>query len=161
MQTNWETEIAQLLTELLSAQDELFAILAKKQSLLRVADHAGLAAMLPQEELLIERMKNCADKRESLLAKAKQEGMPSESISTLSKSLPGSKNGDLQERISQANTRTRLLKNQSITNWIVIQRTIIHLSQMLEIIATGGRLQPTYGEGASINNSGCLVDKAA
>jgi flagellar biosynthesis/type III secretory pathway chaperone len=161
MQTNWETEIAQLLTELLSAQDELFAILAKKQTLLRSADHAGLAAMLPQEELLIERMTTCAQKREALLAKAKQEGLPSKDIGTLTKALPNSKNHDFSERISQANTRTRLLRNQSLSNWIAIQRTIIHLSQMLEIIATGGRLQPTYGEREPMNSSGSLVDRAA
>ena len=101
------------------------------------------------------------DEREDLLARAKKEGLPSESISALSKALPPEKTGDLPERIAQANARMRLLQNQSITNWIVIQRTLIHLSQMLEIIATGGRLQPTYGEGEPVNASGSLVDRAA
>ena len=161
MQTTWETEVAGLLTELMAAQDELFAVLAKKRTMLIESDHAGLTAMLPQEELLLEKMKACATKREELLVRAKKEGMPSQSIASLSKALPTTKKGDLQERIVQANARTRLLQNQSITNWIVIQRTLIHLSQMLEIIATGGRLQPTYGEGELVNATGSLVDHAA
>jgi hypothetical protein len=161
MQTTWETEVAGLLTELVAAQDELFDILAKKRSMLQTTDHVGLTAMLPQEEQLLEKMKACAAKREELLVRARKEGMPSQNISSLSNALQSSQKGDLQERIKQANTRTRLLQNQSITNWIVIQRTLIHLSQMLEIIATGGRLQPTYGVGEPVNSSGSLVDRAA
>jgi hypothetical protein len=161
MHTNWETEVAQLLTELSAAQDELFAVLGKKRTLLKGADHVGLAALLPEEEQLLEKMKACASKREQLLARARQEGMPSQSISALSNALPTAKNSDLPARIADANSRTRLLHNESITNWIVIQRTLIHLSQMLEIIATGGRLEPTYGKGELVNATGSLVDRAA
>jgi hypothetical protein len=117
--------------------------------------------MLPQEEQLVAKMQACAARREELLLRAKKEGLPSNNISSLSKALPADQQGDLHERIAQANSQTRLLRNQSITNWIVIQRTLIHLSQMLEIIATGGRLQPTYGEGEPVNASGSLVDRAA
>jgi len=159
MQTTWETEIARLLTELSAAQDELFDILAEKRELLVARNHAGLTALLPREEELLARMKACATMREELLVRAKKEGMPSRSIASLSGALPNK--GDLPQRIEQANARTRLLQNQSLTNWIVIQRTLIHLSQMLEIIATGGRLQPTYGEGEPVNASGSLVDRAA
>jgi hypothetical protein len=161
MQTIWETEVAQLLTELSAAQDELFAILAKKRTMLIESDHSGLATLIPQEEQLIAKMQACAAKREDLLLRAKQEGLPSKSITALSKALSPEKKGDLQERIQQSNDRMRLLQNQSLTNWIVIQRTLIHLSQMLEIIATGGRLQPTYGEEESTKASGSLVDRAA
>ncbi|MCC6123434.1 MAG: flagellar export chaperone FlgN [Pirellulales bacterium] len=150
-----------MLTELSDSQDELFAILAKKRSMLLASDHAGLTSLFPAEERLLEKMKACATKRETLLIRARKEGMPSQSIASLSNALPASRRGDLPERIVQANARTRLLQNQSITNWIVIQRTLIHLSQMLEIIATGGRLQPTYGEGEPVNASGSLVDRAA
>lgn len=161
MQTNWETEVAQLLTELVAAQDDLFALLSKKRSLLMAADHLGLSAMLPEEEQLLEKMKDCASKREQLLARAAQEGMPSQSISALSNALPTASKHNLPARIAEANARTRLLHNESITNWIVIQRTMVHLSQMLEIIATGGRLQPTYGKGELVNATGSMLDRAA
>jgi hypothetical protein len=161
MQTTWETEIAQLLTDLLAAQDELCEILAKKRTLLMGSDHRALTDMLPQEEQLLAKMQACATRREQLLTRARKEGLPSNNISALSNALPAAQQGDLPERIAQTNDRTRLLRNQSLTNWIVIQRTLIHLSQMLEIIATGGRLQPTYGSGEPVNSSGSLVDRAA
>lgn len=161
MQTIWETEVAQLLTDLSAAQDELFAILARKRTMLIESDHSGLATLLPEEEQLIAKMQSCASRREDLLSRAKKEGLPSKSIAALSKALPPEKKGDLQDRIWQSNDRMRLLQNQSLTNWIVIQRTLIHLSQMLEIIATGGRLQPTYGEEEPVNSNGSLMDRAA
>ena len=61
----------------------------------------------------------------------------------------------------EATARMRLLQHHSLTNWVLVQRTLIHLSQMLEIIATGGRLKPTYGKDDSVNSGGFLVDQAA
>ena len=42
----------------------------------------------------------------------------------------------------------------------LVQRALIHLSQMLEIIATGGQMQPTYEKKDSVEASGALVDRA-
>jgi hypothetical protein len=55
----------------------------------------------------------------------------------------------------------RLLQHQSLTNWVLAQRAVLHVSQLLEIIATGGRLQPTYGDGDTLHNRGSLVDQEA
>jgi len=79
----------------------------------------------------------------------------------LAKSLPDEQRHSLDEQVHRAQKQARLLRHHSLANWVVIQRTVIHLSQMLEIIATGGRLQPTYGEGEPVNASGGLVDRAA
>jgi hypothetical protein len=55
----------------------------------------------------------------------------------------------------------RLLQHQSLTNWVVAQRTVLHLSQMIEIIATGGKLKPTYGKSDAALARGALVDREA
>jgi hypothetical protein len=55
----------------------------------------------------------------------------------------------------------RLLQHQSLANWVLAQRVMLHLSQLLEIFATGGRLQPTYGRGEMPTSSGALVDREA
>jgi hypothetical protein len=39
--------------------------------------------------------------------------------------------------------------------------SLLHLSQMIEIIATGGRPKPTYEKGPGSNSGGALVDRAA
>ncbi len=161
MQTTWENEIAQLLTDLLAVQDDLFANLAKKRELLIASDIAGLTAVAADEEQLAARLQECVTRREQMLARAGQEGLPDRSVLALAEALPKDRRGDLPDRLAQAGSRARILQHQSFTNWLVVQRNLIHLSQMLEIIATGGRLQPTYGEGQPVNANGALVDRAA
>ena len=161
MQTTWENEVARLLNDLLAVQDDLFVNLAKKKGLLIASDMAGLAAIAPEEEQLIVRLQECVERREQLLLKAAQEGLPAHSIQALAQALPAERRGELPDRLAQASSRARLLQHQSFTNWLVVQRSLIHLSQMLEIIATGGRLQPTYGEGEPVNANGSIVDRAA
>ena len=161
METSWEFELAALLTDLLAVQDELLGILTKKRELLVAADLAGLADIGRQEEKLIASLQECLRRREQLLGRAGQEGLPSKSIRALSQVLPQAERGRMGKRVELARSRARLLKHHSLTNWVVIQRTLIHLSQMLEIIATGGQLRPTYGEGEVVNASGGLVDRAA
>ena len=146
MQTRWENEVARLLNDVLAVQDDLFVNLAKKRELLIASDVAGLAAIAPEEEQLIARLQECVKRREQLLSNAAQEGLPTNSIQALTDALPPELRGELPDRLAQASSRARLLQHQSFTNWLVVQRSLIHLSQMLEIIATGGRLQPTYGE---------------
>ncbi|OHB65928.1 MAG: hypothetical protein A2V70_03040 [Planctomycetes bacterium RBG_13_63_9] len=161
MKTSWESELADLLTDLLAVQDELLGILTRKRELLRAADVEGLAAVGRQEEELIRALQECLLRREELLARAGREGLPSASIKTLTRALPKTQREPLCDQVRLASSRARLLQHQSLTNWVVVQRTLIHLSQMLEIIATGGRLQPTYGKGESAGASGALVDRAA
>ena len=160
METSWESELASLLTDLLAVQDELLATLSRKRELLVEADTDGLAAVGHQEQQLIGSLQQCLQRREQLLARADREGLPSASIGALSRALPQDQRGQLEERVRLAGSRARLLKHHSFTNWVLTQRTLIHLSQMLEIIATGGRLQPTYGEGQPADASGAMVDRA-
>ena len=161
METSWESELAELLGDLLAVQDELLGTLNRKRELLVEADTDGLAAVNAQEERLVGSLQDCMKRREELLARAKGEGLPSTSIRALAAALPKAQRGPVNERVREAGSRARLLKHQSLTNWVVVQRTLIHLSQLLEIIATGGRLQPTYGEGEPVHASGGLVDRAA
>jgi hypothetical protein len=161
METSWEPELAQLLNDLLGVQGELLAMLCRKRELLVAADTAGLAALGLQEEQLIGRLQECVRRREQLLARAAQEGLPSGSLQELSGALPKAHRDRLDGDLRSATARARLLQHHSLTNWVLVQRTLIHLSQMLEIIATGGRLQPTYGAGALVGAAGALVDRAA
>ncbi len=161
METSWESELAELLGGLSAVQDELLGTLTRKRELLAAADIEGLAAVNAQEERLVASLQDCMLRRRNLLARAKGEGLPSTSIRALAAALPKSQRSAVNRQVQEASSRARLLKHESLTNWVVVQRTLIHLSQLLEIIATGGRLQPTYGEGKPVHASGGLVDKAA
>jgi hypothetical protein len=161
MDTAWESELAELLSDLLAAQDELIDVLTKKRRLLVKLDTQGLAAIGQQEQDLIERLEQCLRRREDLLGRAAAEGLPSNTIRSLTAALPRQQRGELGNQVKLANARSRLLQHHSLVNWVLVQRSLLHLAQMLEIIATGGRMQPTYDKGHSVPANGALVDREA
>lgn len=161
MQTAWESEIAGFLADLTAVQDQTLDTLRRKRSLLVNLDTAALAAMAPEEQRLLDQLQQCLVRREQLLARASQEGLPAANIRSLASALPARGGDPLQTPMRQAASRMGLLQHESLTNWVLVQRTLLHLSQLLEIIATGGRLQPTYGRGEPAPASGAFVDRAA
>ncbi len=159
--TAWESELAGFMTDLSSVQNETLEVLTRKRECLANIDAEGLAELAGREEELMNRLQECLRRRAELLEKADHEGLPATSIGALAKALPSGQRGELGEQVKQANGRTRLLRHQSLTNWVLVQRTLLHLSQMLEIIATGGKKRSTYSKDESPETGGALVDRVA
>lgn len=159
--TAWESELADFMNDLSSVQNETLEVLARKRECLASIDAEGLAALAGREEELMNRLQDCLRRRAELLEKADQQGLPANSIGALAKALPSGRRGGLGGQVKQANGRTRLLRHQSLTNWVLVQRTLLHLSQMLEIIATGGKKRPTYSKEDTPDTGGALVDRVA
>lgn len=153
-------ELAAYLTDLSAVQDDLLATLAAKRTALLAADAAGLAEVNAREALLADRLRECHLRRERMLERPGRDGAASDSIRTLAAGLPAPARLRIVPRLDAAEHRTRLLQQECLTNWVVVQRTLLHLSQMLEIIATGGRQRPTYGTGDCVHTHGVLVDHA-
>jgi len=158
---DWETEIAALLDELSSVQDELLAVLALKREQLVAGDLSTLAETQVREVQLALRLQHCQERRADILAAARKAGLTGDSLGKLASAASERNRGKLGERVRAASARMRLLRNESITNWVLAQRALLHVSQLGEIIATGGRLQPTYGEGESVHSRGSLVNHEA
>ncbi|MEX2185515.1 MAG: flagellar export chaperone FlgN [Pirellulales bacterium] len=156
----WDTELAEMLGELSATQDELLAVLGEKRRRIATGATDGLDQIQLREQRVLERLEQCHQRRSALLEQAGAAGLPNDSIRSLAASLPDDQRGDLGDRVKTATTRMNLLRHQSLANWVLAQRALVHLSQMIEIIATGGRLQPTYGEGASSMATGNLIDQA-
>ncbi len=156
----WESELAELLERLAATQQQLLGLLSQKHDLLMKRDHSGLAALVPQEENLCAELQACHDLRQQLLDRAAEKGLPADSIQSLTQALPAEEAQSLKKPLQKTTRQSQLLRHQSIAQWVVVQRTVLHLSHMLEIIATGGQLQPTYGKGGSVDNSGSLMDRA-
>ncbi len=161
METGWDSRLAKFLTDLLSVQDETLEVLGRKREALVAADAEELATLSQQEEKLIEKLQQCLQTRQAMLERAAAEGLPSDSLRSLTHALPRDRREGLPSQLKAVSARSRLLQHRGITNWVLAQRTLIHLSQMLEILATGGRLRPTYDKGGSTAASGGLVDRAA
>ena len=94
-------------------------------------------------------------------AAARKAGLAGDSLGKLASATNKDSRGKLGEQVKAASSRMQLLRNESITNWVLAQRALLHVSQLVEIIATGGRLQPTYGEGESVHSRGSLVNHEA
>ena len=155
-----ESGIAALLSRLSTAQEQLLALLSKKRELLQSRNHQALQELASEEAELSDELKACHDERTQLLAQAAEQGLPGDSIRSLAAALPGEARSALKKPIESAIERSKLLQHESLTQWVVVQRSLLHLSQMLEIIATGGRPRPTYEKGRSVESSGALIDRA-
>ncbi|MHB8903086.1 MAG: flagellar export chaperone FlgN [Thermoguttaceae bacterium] len=157
----WESQLADFMTDLAAIQVETLEVLTQKRECLAKINTEGLAAVGSREQQLIDRLQACLQRRTELLELAESQGRPGSSIEALAKSLPLDQRGNLEKQVRQASSRTRLLRHHSLTNWVLAQRTLLHLSQMLEIIATGGRKRPTYSKELPADCGGSLVDRVA
>ena len=154
-----EQGLVELLGDLTTIQDEMLDVLSNKQSKIVAGDVDALAALQLREENLCGRLQACHDRRAELLQSASESGLPSDSIQELSSALPDSDQGKIHKRAKETSSRMRLIQHQCLSNWVLAQRSLLHISQMLEIIATGGQIQPTYGKGESLHGRGSLVDQ--
>lgn len=161
MKTNWETELASFMNDLLAVQSETIDMLTRRRQMLAEANADGLLGLGHDEQELIDRLQGCLVRRQELLDQAGKEGLATKDIRSLANSLPREQRGDAKLRIAEINARTRLLKKQTLVNWVVTQRVLIHLSQMLEIIATRGRGKPTYEKDSQAATGGFLVNQEA
>jgi hypothetical protein len=161
MSDNWESDIAALLAELAEVQTALLSTLGEKRQLIAARDQAALAAMAGREQELLRRLQACQERRQLLLGRANADGLPSDSIQSLSASLSTESRQRMQASIDESRNRTKLLEHHSLANWVLVQRSLLHLSQLIEIIATGGQMKPTYGKGSDRVAGGALVDRAA
>jgi len=158
---DFEAEITGLLDDLTSVQSELLEVLAQKRNALTTADMPALTSLQPREVELSDRLVACQERRTALLAEAKREGRPSENVARLANSTIGGKTSKLGTQVKETAARMRILQHQSLANWVLAQRSLLHVSQLLEIIATGGQMRPTYGDRESVHACGSLVNQEA
>jgi flagellar biosynthesis/type III secretory pathway chaperone len=142
---DWEHDLTQLLDDLLQTQQAMLELLERKRSAMVRRDLSQIRELQPQEEQLCERLQACQDRRNELLAAARQAQLPDGNLEQLSRGVPLQQADEVQSKLSNASSRAMLLKHQSFTNWIIAQRNLLHISQLLENITTGGRPLPTYG----------------
>jgi hypothetical protein len=157
---SWESQLAALLQRLSTAQRELLSLLATKRKLIVERNHQALASLAAREQQLGEELQACHAERERMLAAADAEGLPHDSLAELSDALPGAAARRLGDSVAEARKQAHLIRHECLTQWVAVQRTVLHLSQLLEIIATGGRQQPTYGKDRAVQRGGALIDQA-
>ena len=121
-----ESALADLLSELSAIQSDLLAVLADKRHRLLTSDTAAMEALREREEKLIARLQACQDRRLALLAQAADEGLPSRDLQSVAAALPAPQRSNLAPQMRDAAARMRLLQHHSLTNWVLVQRTLSH-----------------------------------
>lgn len=157
-----EAAIAELLNDLSAVQDDLIALLLEKHRYLAAGDMPGIESLKPRQEVLAQRLQQSHARRAELLAQASEHGYPADSVGALAAGIiPAPRQSEIKKRMQESAMKMRILQHHSLSAWVLAQKSILHLSQLLEIIATGGRTQPTYGNRTTPHESGALLDQAA
>lgn len=158
---DWEADVSNLLTELAETQQELLDVLSYKGRQLAGKQEFS-AADADREIKLLERLHECHGRRAEMLRAAREHGKPTTSLKAIAEGFPQAETrAQFKSRFQQAEQQSKLIQHRCLTQWLVAQRTLIHLSQLLEILATGGREQPTYGTGSVSSPKGGLMDNNA
>ena len=157
-----QRDILQYLSELSAVQERTLSVLCRKQELLVKPNRDALAVVASEEQEVLTQLRQCVVRRKEILATARQQGHEAGSIQSLcERTLPP--HSECLRLVEEAMRRSRLIQLQSRTNWVMTQKSLIHLSQMLEIIATRGQGKPTYHRHGDkeTGSSGGFVDRVA
>jgi flagellar biosynthesis/type III secretory pathway chaperone len=158
---DWDCQIAGLLQDLSQVQGDLLTVLAEKRQVILRGDAPALNCLAERETDIMRRLEACHQRRGDLLSKAQGSGLPASSLTDLARRVSGAANSKNERELQAASQNLRKLQSESLSNWVLAQRSLLHVSQLLEIIATGGRIRPTYEKDASSNPRGNLVDSEA
>ncbi|MDR2705649.1 MAG: flagellar protein FlgN [Planctomycetaceae bacterium] len=158
-----EHEIIAFLNQLATVQEKILDVLKKKQTLLVKPDKESLAAITAEEERTLILLQQSLDHREKILEFAKKQGHNVDSIQMLCEQI-FPKPSEWRMLVNAANNRNRQIRYLALANWTVSQKSLIHLTQILEIIETRGQGKTTYKPQKGKENhssGGGFVDRVA
>ena len=147
-------QIISLVEALEQIQAELGNVYAGKDQAVAAGNSEALVGLAEREGVLAQRMQAFAAARGKLLAEARKQGLPAESLGGLTGAIGGGQGPAVLERIQFAQERSSLLRRQSWRHWILAHRSYHHYSALLEIIAHGGQSPPTYSDSPSPASGG-------
>ncbi|PHS03748.1 MAG: hypothetical protein COA78_17380 [Blastopirellula sp.] len=157
----WENQTADFLRQLSDVQRSLMQVLSDKRAQMVASDVQAMETTQVREQELVDRLTLLREDRQELLRQAAEQGLPGDSIRSLASVVNSGKQGDLNIVVKDATNKMRHIQNETLTNFVLAQQTVLHLSQILQIIASGGKIEPTYEKENSANQGGTLVDQQA
>ncbi|MBW3541492.1 MAG: flagellar export chaperone FlgN [Planctomycetes bacterium] len=161
MPAQFSGEIRRFLHDLDNIQSAFEELFGRKRELLTAAEAARLVTLADEEASLVERMQRLITRRGRLLIEARTAGSKADSLTGLAAELPEDERESLRPELSEARRRTEALRRESWLQWIVASRTFRHYSDLLELMAHGGREPATYdGDRPGAPAGGALLDAA-
>ena len=156
-----KTDLQNFLTQLTEAQAQMLAVLHKKQAILVRPDKEAIAAIEAEEESTLERMQRVLTRREEILTAARLQNIQCDSIDHLCEHF-FPRNVEVQRFINEIKARTQQIQLLAYTNWTMTRKSLIHVSQILELLETRGQGKTTYSQRSKAETTGGgFVDRVA
>jgi len=138
-----KADLQDFLHQLIEAQSQMLAVLHKKQAILVKPEKETMALIVADEEKALETMQNVLKRREELLTTARLQNIQGDSIEQLcGHFFP--QNIEVQKLLDEARHRTQQIRLLAYTNWTISRKSLIHVSQILELLETQGQGKTTY-----------------
>ena len=156
-----KAELQDFLHQLIDAQTRMLTVLHKKQAILVKPDKEAVAHISAEEESTLATMQNVLHRREELLTTARLQNIRGDSIEQLcGHFFPH--NVEVQKMLDEVKSRTQQIQLLAYTNWTMSRKSMIHISQILELLETRGQGKTTYQPqvAAGISRGG-FVDRVA
>ena len=104
-------------------------------------------------------MQRILERREELLTAARLQNVPGDSIEQLCEYF-FPRNIEVHKLLNEVKHRTQQISLVAYTNWTMSRKSMIHLTQILELLETRGQGKTTYQPRPSADGGG-LVDRVA
>jgi len=155
-----KTDLLDFLKQLAEAQNQMLDILKKKQAVLVRPEKETITLISAEEEKTLKKMQGVLEQREELLAAARLQNIPSSSIEQLCGHFFPC-NLDVHKLLHEIRHRTQQIGLLAYTNWTMSRKSLIHISQILELLETRGQGKTTYHSRPPDTSGGGFVDRVA
>jgi len=156
-----KTDILDFLNQLIETQKQMLAVLHRQQAVLVRPEREEMASVTAEEEVVREKMQHVLNHREELLTTARLQNINGDSIEQLcGHFFPH--NVEVQKKLDEARHRRDQIRLLAYTNWTMSRKSMIHVSQILELLETRGQGKTTYHPRKNDGTSGGgIVDRVA
>jgi flagellar biosynthesis/type III secretory pathway chaperone len=162
-------ELAREIEDLLGAIDEsqiaLATVYQAKRAAIRQSDGSEIHRLTTLEESLVTDLQVHLRRRQQILQRAKSLGWPADSLATVVRTFDEPRRDELLAKIQQTQRLADANRRESWILWIVCKQSLRFFSDVIELIANGGRRAPVYlarsGGVAELSTGGALLDAKA
>ncbi len=145
------------LVDLDVAQANVSAFLNQQQIRLSQLNSANPFDNSPQDALALEELQALVTRREELLNLARSQGLKVTTLQELANQLEDSQ-GPLVNTSRLMKRRIESMHYASLSHWISCQKASLHYSQLVQLIANGGRKSLMPGSGSRVVQGGVILD---
>ena len=154
-------QLLNFLNQLIETQVQMLAMLQKKQAILVQPKKQAIALIYAEEEGTVKTMQDMLQRREEILTAARLQNVRGDSIEQLCEHF-FPRNIEVHKLLTETRQYTHQIRLLAYTNWTMSRKSLIHVSQILELLETRGQGKTTYQPSANTDASGGgFVDRAA